>query len=64
MYKDTQNKFDKEMRKAKRIYQKSITNKLIHVETNDPKQFWNVIKNLGPRRKSDTIPLEIVNGDC
>ena len=63
VHKDTQNKFDKEVRKAKRIYQTSIRNELIHVETNDPKQFWNVIKTLGPKRKADTIPLEILNDD-
>ena len=62
-YKDIQNNFDKELRKAKRIYQKSVRNELIHFETNDPKHFWNVIKNLGPKRKTDSIPMEVINDD-
>ena len=62
-YKDIQNNFDKEIRKAKRIYQKSVRNELIHVETNDPKHFWNIIKNLGPKRKTDSIPMDVINDD-
>ena len=31
------------------------------MDENDPKVFWDTIKNLGPKRRADKIPMEILN---
>ena len=53
-----QNIFDSMYRKAERQYKMENLVKLEQVVTNDPKQFWSMLKRLGPRRKNDT-PLEV-----
>ena len=45
-------------RKAERQYKMEKLVKLEQVVTNEPKQFWSMLKRLGPRRKNDT-PLEV-----
>ena len=53
--------FDKELRCAERIYKKS---KMLELETlciNDPKQFYEQLKKLGPRRKAKGVPWEVVD---
>ena len=48
-----QNIFDSMYRKAERQYKMENLVKLEQVVTNDPKQFWSMLKRLGPRRKND-----------
>ncbi len=52
--------FDKELRKAKRSFQRKQMYDLEEINTNDPTAFWKHINNLGPKKKSN-IPWEIIN---
>ena len=54
-------KFDKSLRKAERQYNKQFLCNLETLNTSNPKDFWNKIKQLGPRKQS--IPME-VEIDC
>ena len=45
-------------KKAERQYKMENLVKLEQVVTNVPKQFWSMLKRLGPRRKND-ISLEV-----
>ena len=54
-----QNYFDKSLRKAKRIYNKKQIEHIEELNTNNPRDFWKHVKNLGPRAKSK-IPTEVV----
>ena len=57
MVKDSLKNFDKEHRKIKRKYQKGNSLKIDEMIVNDPRKFWDKIKQLGPR-KTD-IPWRI-----
>ena len=55
------NKFDRELRKADRLYRKNIIDNIedfCNNGNNDPKQFWKNIKSLGSRKLTE-IPMKI-----
>ncbi|MCG8049516.1 MAG: hypothetical protein JAY66_28225, partial [Candidatus Thiodiazotropha taylori] len=59
-YKKAQDIFDKRLRQLDRQYKKSLANDIETLSSKNPNEFWNKIKNLGPRKSRD-IPIEIVN---
>ena len=56
-YYEAQKLFDSEYSKAKRRHQREQLIKIESINTNNPREFWNAIKNLGPKKKCD-IPIE------
>jgi hypothetical protein len=57
-YKEARHAFDKAFRKYERQYNRG---QMIDIEdccTNDPNQFWEQLKQLGPRKKA-SIPMEV-----
>ena len=52
--------FDKTFRREKRRYQRNKVNEIEKLNTDDPKEFWKTLKNLGPRKKQQ-IPIEVYN---
>ena len=61
-FKEAQNKFDKCLRNTERKYYRNYTEQLEEINTNDPKQFWEHIKKLGPQHRTN-IPLKVYNDD-
>ena len=59
-YKSAQDLFDKRLRQLERQYKRSLANDIETLSSNNPNEFWNKIKNLGPRKSRD-VPIEIVN---
>ena len=57
-FKMAQNKFDREYRKAERKYKWNKQVEIETVNTSDPRKFWQTLKELGPRKKSN-IPFEV-----
>jgi asparagine synthetase B (glutamine-hydrolysing) len=57
-YKDKQYIFDKTYSKTKRKFQREKMMQIEKLNTNNPREFWNELKKLGPRKKVD-IPLEV-----
>ncbi len=58
IFKNNQHTFDKSYKKAKRNFERD---KRIHIEqlnTNNPREFWSELNNLGPRKKT-CIPMEV-----
>jgi len=54
--------FDKELRKAERLYNKNTLDEIESVCTENPRAFWDYIKKLGPRKVNE-IPMQVyVNG--
>ncbi|XP_060587764.1 uncharacterized protein LOC132743245 [Ruditapes philippinarum] len=56
------NTFDKELRTAERQYRAAIALDIEDTSTNNPKDFWNKINKLGPRKCKD-IPIEIIDSN-
>ncbi len=54
--------FNKRLRQAKRTYDKRLQNEIETVCTDNPRQFWEYIKKLGPK-KSNRIVEEIYDQD-
>ena len=54
--------FDKLLRQRQRAYRRGLLIDIETCNTNDPRQFWNYIKKLGPS-KSKSIPWEIYDSD-
>ena len=59
---DAQSVFDKTYRQEERRYRFDQLNNLEKTVTSDPKQFWDTLKTLGPRKKCD-ITMEVYNGN-
>jgi hypothetical protein len=59
-FRASQKKFDKEYRKAERKFNFDKQCEIESVCTENPKQFWQHLKSLGPSRNKD-IPMEIIN---
>ena len=57
-FKQAQMDFDRQLKRTCRDYNRNLVGKLDEINTKDPKQFWNTIKRLGPR-KSTEIPMKI-----
>ena len=50
--------FDKELRRTERTYNRKFADDIEELNTEDPKQFWNYINKLGPRKTKD-IPFKV-----
>ena len=59
---DSQNLFDKTYKKTKRQYQEGKVKAIETLNTENPKLFWQEIRNLGPR-KSSSIPCAVYGDD-
>ncbi len=61
---DSSSLFHRELPKAERNYNKTVQENIESICTDNPKQFWNYVKKLGPQFNSN-IPEEIYdqNGD-
>ena len=57
-FKIARNIFVKQLRAAEREYKRSLAIDIEHVSTENPKIFWDHIKNLGPKRKG-AVPMEV-----
>ena len=57
-----QQNFDKTYRRLERKFKREILNKIEKVCTNDPQQFWKMLKELEPKKKSK-IPFEVYDDD-
>ena len=57
-FKSAKNIFDKQLRSAERKYKRSLSIDVEAVCTDNPKSFWEHIKNLGPKRQAG-VPLEV-----
>ena len=53
-----QRSFDRKLRQTERAYRKSFCNDIEGMTTENPNEFWEKIKRLGPRQ-STNIPMEI-----
>ena len=53
--------FDKALKSAERNYNIQLLNNLETLQTNHPKEFWNKIRNLGPRKQNVPEKVEINN---
>ena len=59
-FQTAQNIFDRTLRKYERKYKRSMCNDIENMSTENPREFWNKIITLGPR-KSTNIPMEVYN---
>ena len=57
-FKRKQRDFDKVLCKKKCAYHKSLLLKIESCNNRDPKAFWNFVKNLGPRKRTE-IPWKV-----
>ena len=55
--------FDKHYSKSKRFFLSEQQNKILDLNTNNPKEFWRKINELGPTSKPKDIPIEIIKSD-
>ena len=61
-FKTARNIFEKRLRSAEREYRRSLAINVEQVSTENPKAFWDHIKQLGPKRKG-SIPMEVYGDD-
>ena len=52
---NNRNNFDTRLHQCERRYRASQRDKLLETQTDNPKVFWDEIRNLGPGRKSENI---------
>lgn len=62
-YTSKQKEFSREVQKAKRRYWYKMQQDLLSMESNQPKDFWRYIGQLGVAQERKGIPLEIVRDD-
>ena len=55
VFKDCRNNFDRIYSKTRRAYERQRRDTIDEMETNNPRQFWNEIKKLGPGNHNPTI---------
>ena len=58
LFKACQQTFDKRYRKLKRQYQRSVQCDIERLNTENPKEFWDTLKKLGPQKNTE-IPMEV-----
>ena len=58
IFKAARNTFDKSLRNAERAHRRDLSINIETVCTDNPRQFWDHLRSLGPRRKHE-IPLEV-----
>ena len=51
--------FDRLLRNTERNYYRNKAMEIEKINTSNPTEFWNHIKLLGPKRKNNTIPMEV-----
>ena len=61
-FKTARNIFEKQLRSSEREYRRSLAINVVQVSTENPKAFWDHIKQLGPKRKG-SIPMEVYRDD-
>ena len=61
-YISARNHFDKTLSQTERAYRRTQALEIETMSTNNPNEFWNKIRKLGPR-KDRTIPMEIIQND-
>ena len=61
-YKNSCHIFNKRLRQLERSYNRSKTIEIEQICTKNPKEFWEQIKKLGPR-KSSSIPMKVKLND-
>ena len=54
--------FDKALRKTERTYYRKQLERIEEVNTSNPREFWDHIKNLGPRSKTKIPDEVLING--
>ena len=59
-FQTAQSTFDRTLRKYERQYKRAMCDDIENMSTENPREFWNKIKTLGPR-KSTNIPMEVYN---
>ena len=52
------NQFDKLLKRRQRNHRRGVLIEIERVNTSDPREFWKMLKKLGPNRK-DSIPWEV-----
>ena len=52
-------RFDKEYRKVKRLYDNELKIGIAESETRNPKDFWNKLKSLGRNSSKTCLPSEV-----
>ena len=57
LFHNARNSFDKLLRKCERNYNNNVIINIEHLGKNNHKQFWNTIKQLGPKKRD--IPLKV-----
>jgi len=57
---ESQHQFDKYLRYTERTYFKNLAENLENINTTNPKEFWDHINRLGPRKKTE-IPMRVYN---
>ena len=60
-FKLARQKFDKVLRQTERAYSRKVTTNLEHITTTNPREFWNTIKSMGPRKQN--IPFTVYKND-
>ena len=58
IFKAARNTFDKSLRNAERAHRRDLSINIETACTDNPRQFWDHLRSLGPRRKHE-IPLEV-----
>ena len=61
-FKDHQHTFDKILRKKERAYNREQILSFDEINPNNPREFWDKLKNLGPKRKT-SIPIKARKGN-
>lgn len=61
-YIESRNAFDKMLRQSERAYRRSVAVEIEDMSSNNPNDFWDKIKRLGPR-KDTSIPIEIIDNN-
>lgn len=54
--------FDKLLHRKERRYNREKVSMIEQVQTNNPREFWRQIKQLGPRSKNN-VPMQVYDGD-
>jgi hypothetical protein len=62
-YKFAIKSFDRAYRRSKRQYFAKQGDEIEELQSNDPKEFWKRIQQLGPRKTREDIPIETTNED-
>ncbi len=62
MFKNKQHTFHKAFKKSKGKFERDKSINIEQLNTNNPREFWNELNNLGPRKKTQ-IPMEVYDSE-